>query len=96
MIPVLASTELEWLAALIERFGWQGAMIIIIGYTARRFFFWLTGLWKEKCWPLVEAAAKAHIDRQNTMCVQQEKLTSASIEIQKDNAATLKAIEAKQ
>lgn len=82
-----ADVPLEWIIEVLKGLGVPGAIIAVLGYTARRFFFWVT--------PLLERIAEAHIDRQKKMVEQQEKLTTASIAIQQENAATLKTLDMK-
>jgi len=87
LIAQAATPNLESvIAPLFQSFGIPGAWLAVIAYTLRRFAMW--------GFPRAEAIINAHIARQESMAVCQEKLTESTIAIQEQNRLTLTEIKA--
>jgi hypothetical protein len=76
--------ETEVIVQTLQGFGVPGAVFLVIGYTARKIFFWAT--------PWIEKVAVAYIERQSSMAASMDKLTEACISIQREGLDAVKSL----
>lgn len=72
--------EVSFLTQVWDRFGMVGVVLVVLGYTSRKFFMWAT--------PHVESVVKAHIENQN-------KMTEGTLEIQSKALTVLQSMDSK-
>lgn len=72
--------EVGFLTQVWDKFGTQGVILVVLGYSARKFFMWAT--------PHAESVVKAHIENQN-------KMTEGTLEIQNKALEVLQSMDSK-